>query len=69
MEGEIRPELQALRERIERTRDTGRAVARAKRHAKGYRTARENVADLIDENSLQEYGQFSRSGAAQSTRL
>ena len=58
MEGEIRPELQALRERIERTRDTGRAVARAKRHAKGYRTARENVADLIDENSLQEYGQL-----------
>jgi acetyl-CoA carboxylase carboxyltransferase component len=58
MDGKIRPELQALRERIERTLDEARSEARAKRHAKGYRTARENVADLVDEGSFQEYGQL-----------
>lgn len=58
MDSEIRPELQALRERIERTLDDARDAARAKRHARGYRTARENVADLVDENSFQEYGQL-----------
>ena len=58
MDGEIRPELQALRERLERTEDDARDEARAKRHAKGYRTARENVADLVDEDSFQEYGQL-----------
>ena len=59
MDGEeIRPELRALQERIERTLDGARAEARAKRHAKGYRTARENVADLVDEGSFQEYGQL-----------
>ena len=45
MEGEIRPELAQLRERLQRTQDEQRAEARDKRHAKGYRTARENVAD------------------------
>ena len=58
MDGEIRPELRALRERLERTLDAGRQEARAKRHAKGYRTARENVVDLVDEDSFQEYGQL-----------
>jgi acetyl-CoA carboxylase carboxyltransferase component len=58
MEGEIRPELAQLRERLERTQDEQRSEARAKRHAKGYRTARENVADLTDEGSFQEYGQL-----------
>ena len=47
-----------MRERVERTLDAGQAEARAKRHAKGYRTARENVADLVDEDSFQEYGQL-----------
>ena len=58
MDIEIRPELQALRERIARTLDDAREEARAKRHGKGYRTARENVADLADEDSFQEYGQL-----------
>ena len=58
MEGEIRPELAELRERLARTQDEQRSEARAKRHAKGYRTARENVADLTDEGSFQEYGQL-----------
>ena len=58
MDGDTRPELNALRERVERTLDDVRTEARDKRHAKGYRTARENVADLIDEGSFQEYGQL-----------
>lgn len=58
MDKEIRPELQALRERIAQTLDDARDDARRKRHAGGYRTARENVADLCDEGSFQEYGQL-----------
>ena len=52
------PELTAWRERIGRTLDSHRAEARARRHDKGYRTARENVADLVDDNSFLEYGQL-----------
>ena len=58
MDADIRPELAALRERQQRTLDDQRADARAKRHAKGYRTARENVEDLVDPGSFQEYGQL-----------
>lgn len=58
MDDEIRPELRAMRERIARTLDGARQEAQAKRHAKGYRTARENVADLVDEGSFLEYGQL-----------
>jgi acetyl-CoA carboxylase carboxyltransferase component len=58
MDSDIRPELQALRERQALTLDGAREEAQAKRHAKGYRTARENVADLVDEDSFQEYGQL-----------
>lgn len=36
--------------------DEARSEARAKRHAKGYRTARENLADLVDDGSFLEYG-------------
>jgi acetyl-CoA carboxylase carboxyltransferase component len=58
MEGDIRPELQMLRERLARTLDEARDEARKKRHANGYRTARENVEDLVDPGSFQEYGQL-----------
>ena len=58
MDGDTRSELNALRERVERTLDDARTEARGKRHARGYRTARENVADLVDEGSFQEYGQL-----------
>ena len=58
MEGDFRPELKALLERIDRTLDDARAEARDKRHARGYRTARENLADLVDQGSFQEYGQL-----------
>ncbi len=38
--------------------DDARPDAVAKRHARGQRTARENVADLCDPGSFQEYGGF-----------
>lgn len=58
MSEELRPELAALQERLERTLDEQRALAAEKRHARGYRSARENLADLIDEGSFTEYGQL-----------
>ena len=58
MSEEVRPELQALNERIARTLDEQRAEAAQKRHAKGYRTARENLADLVDAGTFVEYGQL-----------
>ncbi len=58
MSVEIRPELAALRERLGRTLDAHRDEAREKRHQKGYRTARENLEDLVDEDSFLEYGQL-----------
>ena len=53
-----RPELIAWRERVGRTLDEFRSEARAKRHARGYRTARENLEDLVDAGSFLEYGQL-----------
>jgi acetyl-CoA carboxylase carboxyltransferase component len=58
MDDTTRPELQALQERLARTLDEQRSVARDKRHARGYRTARENVDDLADPDSFLEYGQL-----------
>lgn len=40
------------------TSDDARPDAVARRHAKGQRTARENVADLLDDGSFVEYGSF-----------
>lgn len=47
-----------FRELLNRTLDSERPQAVAKRHDKGYRTARENLADLVDEGSFIEYGQL-----------
>ena len=47
-----RPELVELRARIEATLDSSRPAAVAKRRATGQRTARENIADLVDEDSF-----------------
>jgi acetyl-CoA carboxylase carboxyltransferase component len=58
-----------LGELVERTRlleDAARPEAVAKRHGRGLRTARENVADLIDHGSFIEYGRFTY--AAQTKR-
>ena len=54
----VRPELAELRRRVEGTRDSGRAEATERRHARKRRTARENVDDLCDPGSFEEYGRF-----------
>jgi len=53
-----RSDLEQLRLRQELLRDESRSEAVAKRHAKGQRTARENVADLIDDGTFVEFGSF-----------
>ena len=55
---ELDLDLETLHERIAKTSDDIRLSARKKRHERGYRTARENLADLIDDDSLNEYGQL-----------
>lgn len=52
----VRPELAEVVERHEIGLDAKRPDAVARRRKTGQRTARENVADLIDEGSLIEYG-------------
>ncbi len=52
----IRPDLAEVIERHAVTLDARRPDAVAKRHAKGHRTARENVDDFLDADSFLEYG-------------
>jgi acetyl-CoA carboxylase carboxyltransferase component len=52
----VRPELAEWRERVRLTSDEGRPDVVARRHADGRRTARENIADLCDPGSFEEYG-------------
>jgi acetyl-CoA carboxylase carboxyltransferase component len=58
MNNDVRPELAAVQARLSRTLDEVRVNAADKRHARGYRTARENLADLVDADSFVEYGQL-----------
>ena len=51
-----RADLEEVRQRQLLTRDEGRPAAVAKRHNQGRRTARENIADLVDDGSFVEYG-------------
>jgi acetyl-CoA carboxylase carboxyltransferase component len=51
-----RADLRALLDRRAQIDDASRAEAVARRRAQGGRTARENVADLLDAGSLLEYG-------------
>ncbi|HTU37505.1 MAG TPA: carboxyl transferase domain-containing protein [Acidimicrobiales bacterium] len=51
-----RPELAEVRARTARTSDAARPAATERRHAAGRRTARENVEDLCDPGSFEEYG-------------
>ena len=53
-----RADLAELRARRELLTDEARPEAVAKIHGRGRRTARENLADLVDEGSFQEYGSF-----------
>jgi acetyl/propionyl-CoA carboxylase alpha subunit/acetyl-CoA carboxylase carboxyltransferase component len=52
----IRPDLAESRERHRTGLDEGRPEVTERRHAAGRRTARENIADLVDEGSFTEYG-------------
>lgn len=60
-------ELERFRQREQATLDAQRPAATARRHQKGYRTARENLYDLVDADSFAEYGQFAV--AAQRSRI
>lgn len=51
-----RADLQALRARQAALLDSARPEAMARRHASGHRSARENIADLMDAGSFTEYG-------------
>ncbi len=62
----IRADLQRVIDRQAHTLDANRPDAVTKRHALGLRTARENIADLCDEGSFNEYGALAV--AAQATR-
>jgi acetyl-CoA carboxylase carboxyltransferase component len=52
----IRPDLDEAIRRHQVGSDSYRQEATARRHASGRRTARENVADLVDDGSFVEYG-------------
>jgi acetyl/propionyl-CoA carboxylase alpha subunit/acetyl-CoA carboxylase carboxyltransferase component len=52
----IRPDLAEVIERHRIGRDEGRPDVVQRRHASGHRTARENIADLVDDGSFIEYG-------------
>ena len=52
----IRPDLELLYERRAYTLDENRADAVASRRRFGYRTARENIEDLVDPGSFVEFG-------------
>jgi acetyl-CoA carboxylase carboxyltransferase component len=55
---EIRDDLAELLRRRALTEDAARVDAVERRHATGGRTARENVADLVDPGTFVEYGRF-----------
>ena len=61
-----RSDLIELHNRLSKTLDEERGAAREKRYEKGYRTARENLDDLVDKDSFVEYGQLAI--AAQKSR-
>ncbi|SUB47925.1 Methylmalonyl-CoA carboxyltransferase 12S subunit [Nocardia brasiliensis] len=52
----LRPDLAEVYDRHRVGRDEARPEAVAKRHRLGRRTARENIADLVDDDSFVEYG-------------
>ena len=58
----IYPKLQALLERRKTTLDENRPDAVARRHSRGRRTVRENIAQLIDPGTWVEYGALTIAG-------
>ncbi|MEM8922027.1 MAG: carboxyl transferase domain-containing protein [Actinomycetota bacterium] len=54
----VRPDLEELYDRRGYGLDENRPAAVAKRHGRGHRTARENLAQLVDEGTFVEYGRL-----------
>jgi acetyl-CoA carboxylase carboxyltransferase component len=50
--------LTELESRLANTQDSARSTQAAKRHAKGFNTARENISKLCSDNLFREYGQL-----------
>ncbi len=69
METAERADLAKYRERRHLTTDEARPEAVARRAAKGQRTARANIADLVDEGSFVEYGSFAVAAQRQRREL
>jgi len=65
----IRPDLAELLARRARTTDDARPKAVARRRATGQRTARENIADLVDPGSFVEYGGLTLAARRRTTPL
>ena len=61
-----RPEFEKFIRRVEKSSDVFRVSSTEKRHSKHFRTARENLNHLVDDESFLEFGQFAV--AAQRTR-
>ena len=61
-----RPEFEKFIRRVEKSSDVFRISSTEKRHSKHFRTARENLNHLVDDESFLEFGQFAV--AAQRTR-
>ena len=61
----LRPDLAKVIARQAFTLDQNRPAAIDKRHALGFRTARENIAQLCDAGSFMEYGAFAVAAQAQ----
>ena len=57
-QGKVRDDLAELRRRAALTNDDARLDAVRRRHDAGGRTARENIAALVDDGSFVEYGRF-----------
>ncbi|MEC9433772.1 MAG: carboxyl transferase domain-containing protein [Pseudomonadota bacterium] len=61
----IRPDLAEVIERRAFGLDENRPEAVAKRHARGHRTARENLASVCDAGTFREFGEFAIAGQRQ----
>ena len=55
---EVSPKLAQLEERRAKLDDAARPTAAVKRHERGQRTVRENIADMFDDGTFVEYGGF-----------
>jgi acetyl-CoA carboxylase carboxyltransferase component len=63
-----RPDYSKFIERLKMSEDETRVESTKKRHSKKYRTARENLNHLVDEDSFLEFGQFAVAAATHKER-